>query len=63
MRGEAPFRSVPPTHRRFGKAMRQSMIEAEARLGLRLRKPGIEGLRFRRQVPIGPTILWLRGCP
>jgi very-short-patch-repair endonuclease len=51
-----PHRKVPPTNRRFGKAMRQHMTDAEARLWLRLRKPGIEGLRFRRQVPIGPYI-------
>ena len=57
-RGEAvPHRSVPPMNRRFGKAMRQRMTDAEARLWLRLRKPGIEGLRFRRQVPIGPYIV------
>ena len=52
-----PHRSVPPTHRRFGKAMRQRMTDAEARLWLRLRKPGIDGLRFRRQAPIGPYIV------
>ena len=52
-----PHRSVPPMNRRFGKAMRQRMTEAEARLWLRLRKPGIEGLRFRRQAPIGPYIV------
>ena len=37
--------------------MRQRMTDAEARLWLRLRKPGIEGLRFRRQTPIGPYIV------
>ncbi len=37
--------------------MRQRMTEAEARLWLRLRKPGIDGLRFRRQVPIGSYIV------
>ncbi len=52
-----PHRSVPPTNRRFGKAMRQRMTEAEARLWPRLRKPGIDGLRFRRQAPIGPYIV------
>ncbi len=52
-----PHRSVPPAHRRFGKAMRQAMTQAEARLWLRLRKPGIAGLRFRRQAPIGPYIV------
>ncbi len=52
-----PHRSVPPANRRFSKTMRQRMTDAEARLWLRLRKPGIEGLRFRRQVPIGPYIV------
>ena len=52
-----PHRSVPPMNRRFGKAMRQRMTEAEARLWLRLRKPGVAGLRFRRQAPIGPFIV------
>ncbi len=52
-----PHRSVPPTNRRFGKAMRQRMTDAEARLWLRLRKPGIDGLRFRRQAPIGPYMV------
>ena len=52
-----PHRSVPPANRRFGNAMRQRMTDAEARLWLRLRKPGIDGLRFRRQAPIGPYIV------
>ena len=52
-----PHRSVPPAHRQFGKTMRQAMTQAEARLWLRLRKPGIAGLRFRRQAPIGPYIV------
>ena len=33
------------------------MTDAEARLWLGSRKPGIDGLRFRRQVPIGPYIV------
>ncbi len=52
-----PRRLVAPANRRFAKAMRQEMTKAEARLWLRLRKPGIEGLRFRRQTPIGPYIV------
>ncbi len=52
-----PHRLVPPTNRRFGKQMRQRMTDAEARLWLRLRKPGIDGLRFRRQAPLGPYIV------
>ena len=52
-----PHRSVPPINRRFGKAMRQHMTDAEARLWRRLRKPGIDDLRFRRQAPVGPYIV------
>jgi very-short-patch-repair endonuclease len=55
-----PHRSVSSTHRGFGKVMRQIMTNAEARLWLGLRKPGIAGLRFRRQTPIGPYIV---DCP
>ena len=52
-----PLRHVPPTNRRFAKAMRQDMTKAERRLWRYLRKPGIGGLRFRRQTPIGPYIV------
>ena len=52
-----PHYLVPPTHRRFGKTMRQNMTEAELALWRRLRKPGIAGMRFRRQAPIGPYIV------
>jgi very-short-patch-repair endonuclease len=37
--------------------MRRMMQPAEMHLWLRLRKPGIEGCRFRRQAPIGPYIV------
>jgi very-short-patch-repair endonuclease len=50
-------RDVPPANRRFAKAMRQSMTATEFRLWHRLRKPGIEGCRFRRQSPVGPYIV------
>jgi very-short-patch-repair endonuclease len=33
------------------------MTNAEMRLWQRLKKPGVEGLRFRRQCPIGPYIV------
>jgi very-short-patch-repair endonuclease len=48
---------VPPRNRTFARAMRRQMQPAEIRLWLRLKKPGIEGCRFRRQVPIGPCIV------
>jgi very-short-patch-repair endonuclease len=37
--------------------MRQNMTEAELALWQYLRKPGIDGLRFRRQASIGPYIV------
>jgi very-short-patch-repair endonuclease len=37
--------------------MRHQMTKAELRLWLQLRKRGIEGLRFRRQTPIGPYVV------
>jgi very-short-patch-repair endonuclease len=37
--------------------MRREMTRAEFRLWHYLRKPGIEGLRFRRQAPVGPYIV------
>ncbi len=37
--------------------MRRQMTKAELRLWLQLRKPGIEGLRFRRQTPIDRYIV------
>jgi very-short-patch-repair endonuclease len=37
--------------------MRQDMTRAELRLWKHLRKPGLEGPRFRRQTPIGPYIV------
>ncbi len=52
-----PHRTVPRRSRRFAKSMRRAMPDAEIRLWRYLRKPGIEGLRFRRQTPIGPYIV------
>ena len=52
-----PRRLVSPLQRGHAKAMRQQMTRAELRLWLHLRKHGIEGLRFRRQTPIGPYIV------
>ncbi len=56
-----PHRSVPPAYRRLAtamrSAMRSAMTPAELRLWRALRKPGIEGVRFRRQAPVGPYIV------
>jgi len=37
--------------------MRHEVTKPEFRLWQRLRKPGLEGRRFRRQTPIGPWIV------
>ncbi len=52
-----PRETVAPRNRGFAKAMRQDMTRAELRLWQHLRKPGLDGLRFRRQTPIGPYIV------
>ena len=52
-----PRRIVPKTSRRFAKIMRHALMPAELHLWIRLRKPGIPGLRFRRQTPVGPYIV------
>ena len=52
-----PHRDVSKRRRQFAKAMRSEMSTAEFRLWLRLRKPGIANLRFRRQALIGPYIV------
>ena len=39
------------------KAMRKALTPPEARLWQALRRRGLEGLKFRRQHPIGPFIL------
>jgi very-short-patch-repair endonuclease len=52
-----PHQKVPPRNRSFARSMRRVMQPAEMRLWQRLRKPGIEGCRFRRQAPIGPYIV------
>jgi very-short-patch-repair endonuclease len=39
------------------KQMRQNMPDAEFRLWCELRNRGLDGLRFRRQQPIGPYIV------
>jgi very-short-patch-repair endonuclease len=48
---------VPPRNRGLARSMRRSMQPAEVRLWLRLKKPGFEGCRFRRQAPLGPYIV------
>jgi very-short-patch-repair endonuclease len=52
-----PHRSVSPRNRGFAKALRRAMTDEERLLWQWLRKPGISGLRFRRQAPVGPYIV------
>ncbi len=49
-------RPIEPQMRRFARSMRLSMTEAELRLWLQIRNQQLGGLRFRRQVVIGPYI-------
>jgi len=49
--------SISQRNRRFARAMRQDMPDAEFRLWCELRNRGLGGLRFRRQHPIGPFIV------
>lgn len=51
-----PHRSIPGANRRLGKAMRRRLTPAEYRLWSLLRGRQLEGLRFRRQEPIGSYI-------
>ena len=50
---------MPPTAETYRRAarMRRSLTPPEARLWLHIKGGGIEGLRFRRQHPVGPYIL------
>ena len=47
---------VEPHLRRFARAMRKTMTESEFRLWNCLRNRGLDGHKFRRQVPIGAYI-------
>ena len=51
-----PHQDVPASKRRFARALRREMTEAEARLWHELRGRGLGGAKFRRQVPIGPYV-------
>jgi very-short-patch-repair endonuclease len=49
-------RPIEPLNRSLAKVMRRRMTNAEFRLWNRLRRNAIDGLRFRRQFPIGRYI-------
>jgi very-short-patch-repair endonuclease len=48
-----PHPPVQPAKRRFAKTLRRDMTEAEDRLWRELRGRRLDGIKFRRQVPIG----------
>jgi very-short-patch-repair endonuclease len=49
--------TIAPRNRAFARAMRSNMPDAEFRLWCELRNRGLDGLKFRRQHPIGPYIV------
>ena len=51
-----PHAPVPPDKRRFARALRRDMTEAEARLWHELRDRRLMGLKFRRQMPVAPYV-------
>jgi very-short-patch-repair endonuclease len=48
-----PHQPVQPAKRRFAKTLRRDMTEAEDRLWQELRGRRLDGIKFRRQVPLG----------
>jgi len=52
-----PHQQVPMRNRRLGKRMRGALTDAEFRLWRVLSRRQLEGLKFRRQAPIGPYIV------
>ena len=52
-----PHQIVPPAHRRFARAMRTDATNAEHMLWQALRGKQLEGLKFKRQVPIDGRIV------
>lgn len=51
-----PHTPVPPGKRSFAKILRRDMTEAEGRLWEELRGRRLNGLKFRRQVPVGSYV-------
>ncbi|MGE3363994.1 MAG: endonuclease domain-containing protein [Rhizobiaceae bacterium] len=52
-----PHRIVPPRHRQFARAMRADATKAETMLWHALSSSKLEGLKFKRQVPLDGYIL------
>ncbi len=51
-----PSQRYPQKHLHLARAMRREQTPAEARLWSRLRNGNLMGIKFRRQVPVGPYI-------
>ncbi len=51
-----PHQPVQPAKRRFALSLRRAMTEAEDRLWQGLRGRRLDGIKFRRQVPVGRFI-------
>jgi very-short-patch-repair endonuclease len=52
-----PRQQVPPSHRSFARAMRADATKAEDILWQALRNKQLEGVKFKRQVPLDDYIL------
>lgn len=52
-----PHRQTPPRHRQFARAMRADATKAETMLWQALSGSKLEGLKFKRQVPLDGYIL------
>jgi very-short-patch-repair endonuclease len=52
-----PHQVIPPSNRRLAKVMRQRLTPAELKLWQNLRDRRLDGLRFRRQAPLGPYVV------
>jgi very-short-patch-repair endonuclease len=48
-----PHRLMPPVRRKFARSMRADATKAENMLWQALRNRQLEGLKFKRQVPLG----------
>ncbi|WP_163272002.1 endonuclease domain-containing protein [Chelativorans alearense] len=52
-----PRQPIPPPHRTFARTMRADATKPETLLWQALRNKQLEGLKFKRQVPLNGTIL------
>jgi very-short-patch-repair endonuclease len=54
---DLPHRLTPPVRRKFARSMRADATKAENVLWQALRNKQLDGLKFKRQVPLGGYIL------